>query len=67
MGSQGMQPRAGQTLKGPERRDPEHELINADAADLCTVHSDFMKELFSHTVRTFSCRAHGICRHYGMS
>ena len=39
----GLQPRDEQPLKGPERRRPEHKVINADRADLCSVHNEFMK------------------------
>ena len=39
----GLQPRDEQPFKCPERRPPEHKVINTDAADLRTVHSEFMK------------------------
>ena len=59
----GLQPRDEQPFKCPEHRHPEHKVINAYVADLRTVHSEFMKNLLSHTTRTFSCRKHGVCRH----
>ena len=56
----GIQLKDEQPLKCPERRRPEHKVINADPAYLCSVQSELMKNLsrmqyeLSRVVRTGS-------------
>ena len=39
----GIQLKDEQPLKCPERRRPEHKVINADPANLCSVHGELTK------------------------
>ena len=65
----GLQPRDEQPFKRPEHRRPEHKVINADVADLRTVHSEFMKNSsrIQHELSRAVSTGSADIRHYGMS